>query len=168
MGAYDMDAMDFVLDVEDDLLDEDTTMEEGEVVPAPVAPKLKSTITSGTTGTLQAVFDAFKKTKGRGFGDKANAERSNRFFGKEFESLYFDGGPERQKSIEGWIIMVTGLHEEDQEDDLHEVFSEFGEIKNLHLNLDRRTGYWTSSTLQCKKKVSSRTSLSRSPFKRRY
>ncbi|KAI5078512.1 hypothetical protein GOP47_0006183 [Adiantum capillus-veneris] len=141
MGAYDINAMNFVPDVEYDLLDEDTTMEEGEAVPAPVAPKLKSRITYGPAGTLKAVLDTFKKTKGRGFGDKAGAERSNGFFGKEFESLYFDGGPERQKSIEGWIILIMGLHEEDREDDLHEFFGEFGEIKNLHLNLDRRRGY---------------------------
>lgn len=35
----------------------------------------------------------------------------------------------------------AGLNQKMWEDDIFEAFSEYGDIKNLHLNLDRRTGF---------------------------
>jgi RNA-binding protein 8A len=82
------------------------------------------------------------KTKGRGFATKT--EQQSRYAGKagNFDSVSGTGkGSGPVKSVEGWIVFATGIHEEAQEEDVLDQFREYGEVLTIDVNIDRRTGY---------------------------
>ncbi|KAL0287653.1 UNVERIFIED_CONTAM: RNA-binding protein Y14 [Sesamum radiatum] len=134
MANAEVEAVDFEPE-DDDLMDDDVGDGSPNRTSASI-PRLKSAIAGGGSSS------APRKTKGRGFRYEAAAEADrNARMSARFDSLDTGGGPGPVRSIEGWIILVAGVHEEAQEDDLQNAFGEFGEIKNLHLNLDRRTGF---------------------------
>ncbi|XP_052210765.1 RNA-binding protein Y14-like [Diospyros lotus] len=136
MANADVEAVDFEPE-DDDLMDEDG----GQDVDGSVAsPRVRAPGTTTTLPKLKSAITA-KRTKGRGFRHEDDANDRTTRLSAPFDSLHTDGGPGPERSIEGWIILVTGVHEEAQEDDIQNAFGEFGEIKNLHLNLDRRTGF---------------------------
>lgn len=80
------------------------------------------------------------RVKGRGHSSR---EEEDRFEGRGgvFETIEQEPGAGPSQSIEGWIIFVTNLHEEAQEEDILDKFSEYGDVKNIAVNLDRRTGF---------------------------
>ncbi|CAN8288288.1 unnamed protein product [Cochlearia groenlandica] len=136
MANVESEAIDFEPE-EDDLMDEESAAVDAaaadDVSPRAVYPKLRSAIAGANGGD--------KKTKGRGFKEEKDSDRQRRLSSRDFDSLGSDDGLGPQRSIEGWIILVSGVHEEAQEEDLTNAFGDFGEIKSLHLNLDRRTGF---------------------------
>ncbi|KAG5872419.1 hypothetical protein JTB14_013664 [Gonioctena quinquepunctata] len=85
--------------------------------------------------------DKVVKRKGRGFGPGAgrNHEKIRSYESMDAGDHGDEAGP--QMSVEGWILFVTFVPEEATEDDLSNKFQEYGAIKNISLNLDRRPGF---------------------------
>lgn len=46
------------------------------------------------------------------------------------------------RSVEGWVVIIRNIHEEASEEDITEAIVEEAEadVRNVHMNLDRRTG----------------------------
>ncbi|CAE6473451.1 unnamed protein product [Rhizoctonia solani] len=82
------------------------------------------------------------RKRGRGFRNPGAGGRTDEPTYDRLDVEHKDAGSgSAARSVEGWIVLVTNVHEEASEDDVQDKFADFGEIKNLHLNLDRRTGY---------------------------
>jgi RNA-binding protein 8A len=81
---------------------------------------------------------AVTKRKGRGFSSAADPSGLSTV--THFDTLYESSG-RALRSVEGWVLFVTGLHEEVTEEDLYDRFADYGTVRDLKMDLDHRTGY---------------------------
>ncbi|PRP79970.1 RNA-binding protein 8A [Planoprotostelium fungivorum] len=89
--------------------------------------------------TVNRTDQSGRRVKGRGFGNTKDEEEDR--YGGKFDSMEEDETTGPIRSVEGWIVFVTGVHEEATEEIIMDKFNEVGITKNLSLPLDRRTGF---------------------------
>lgn len=81
------------------------------------------------------------RAQGRGFREEGGGGGSGAGGGGGWERLESGGGGGPARSMNGWVVICTGLHEESQHDDVYDAFADHGEVRTLHMNTDRQTGY---------------------------
>lgn len=90
------------------------------------------------TESTSRLKSAVTKRKGRGFSSAMEGGLSSV---SHFETLKEEHSGRALRSVEGWVVCVTGLHEEVTEDDVYDRFADYGAVKDLKMDLDHRTGY---------------------------
>eukprot|EP00388_Colpodella_angusta_P004031 GDKJ01013706.1.p1 GENE.GDKJ01013706.1~~GDKJ01013706.1.p1 ORF type:complete len:121 (-),score=21.83 GDKJ01013706.1:64-426(-) len=65
-------------------------------------------------------------------------------FRENTEEEHYDkitsGNTPHSRSVDGWVLIVRNINEEVIDEDILDLFEECGPVRNIHMNLDRRSG----------------------------